>query len=77
MFTLLATSLLSLSSCALAWGTLGHETVALVAQQYVADETKTFCQDVLGNKSATYLADVATWADTYRRQKGNCQSLRI
>lgn len=70
MLTLLATSLLSLSSGALAWGNLGHETVALIAQNYVADDTKSFCEDVLGNKSDTYLADVATWADTYRREKG-------
>jgi hypothetical protein len=70
MLALLATSLLSLSSGALAWGALGHEAVAYVAQNYVTDETKSFCQGVLGNKSDSYLADVSTWADSYRRQKG-------
>lgn len=70
MFALLATTVLSFSSGAFAWGALGHETVAYIAQNFVTEETKTFCQETLGNKSDSYLADIATWADSYRREKG-------
>lgn len=70
MLTVVATSLFAFSSGALAWGALGHETVALIAQNYVSAKTKTFCQGILSDKNTTYLADVATWADTARYQKG-------
>jgi hypothetical protein len=49
-----------------AWGALGHETIALVAQNYVSDDTKKFCQALLGDTSDTYLGSVASWADSYR-----------
>jgi hypothetical protein len=57
---------LSLASSAVAWGDLGHETVALIAQQFISSDTVTFCQNILGDTSDTYLANVATWADSYR-----------
>ncbi|OCL12051.1 nuclease S1 [Glonium stellatum] len=49
-----------------AWGTLGHDTVAYIAQNFISSTTKTFCQNILGDTSKSYLANVATWADTYR-----------
>ncbi|KAL1304451.1 hypothetical protein AAFC00_003447 [Neodothiora populina] len=49
-----------------AWGTLGHETVAYIAQDRVAAHTKTWAQGILSNTSTSYLAGIATWADTYR-----------
>ena len=53
---------------ALAWGPLGHETVALVATEFVLPETRAFFQEVLGdNSSSDYLAAVATWADDWKR----------
>jgi len=58
--------LFSLASCVVAWGNLGHETVALIAQQYISSATVTFCQNILGDTSDTYLANVATWADSFR-----------
>ncbi|EFQ32002.1 S1/P1 Nuclease [Colletotrichum graminicola] len=51
---------------ALAWGALGHATVAYVATNFVAPETKTYMQQLLGDTSDNYLASVASWADTYR-----------
>jgi S1/P1 Nuclease len=62
----LLTSALALSPVAHAWGTLGHDTVALIAQHYVTSATKSWAQKLLGSTSSTYLADVATWADSYR-----------
>lgn len=49
-----------------AWGYVGHETVAYVATNFVADSTKTFFQDILGDTSDDYLASVAAWADEYK-----------
>jgi hypothetical protein len=66
--------LISLASTAAAWGTLGHETVALVAQNYISSDTAKFCQTILADTSATYLANVATWADSYRETKAGAFS---
>ncbi|EPE09384.1 s1 p1 nuclease [Ophiostoma piceae UAMH 11346] len=49
-----------------AWGALGHATVAYVAQNFVDAEVKTWAQGVLGDTSTSYLANIASWADTYR-----------
>jgi hypothetical protein len=57
---------LQLASTVSAWGELGHETIALIAQNFVSTTTVTFCQKILANTSSTYLADVASWADSYR-----------
>jgi len=64
----LTTSLLLLTSLpqTLGWGTLGHETVAYIATNFVAPETQTFFQSVLQNDTSSYLAGVATWADSFR-----------
>ncbi|EME85491.1 uncharacterized protein MYCFIDRAFT_150584 [Pseudocercospora fijiensis CIRAD86] len=49
-----------------AWGSLGHETIAYIASHYVQSHTKTWAQGILGDTSRDYLANVATWADSYR-----------
>lgn len=49
-----------------AWGTLGHDTVAFIAQSFVKDATETWAQGILNDTSDAYLANVATWADSYR-----------
>jgi hypothetical protein len=69
--TLTAPALLILSSVhhALGWGTLGHETVAFVAQNFVASDTKAFFSSILKDHSTEYLAKVATWADSFRYTK--------
>lgn len=51
---------------AMAWGAMGHETVAYIASNYVSAATKSYFQDLLGDTSADYLASVASWADSYR-----------
>ncbi|KAI6777838.1 Nuclease S1 [Emericellopsis cladophorae] len=52
----------------LAWGPLGHETVALVATEFVLPETRAFFREILGDNSSTdYLAAVASWADDWKR----------
>jgi hypothetical protein len=65
---ILTTPALLLSSAAhtLAWGTLGHETVAFIAQNFVAADTKVFFSSILNDYGTEYLAKVATWADSFR-----------
>jgi hypothetical protein len=66
-FTLTAPALLLLSAHhAAAWGTLGHETVAFIAQNFVRDDAKVFFSSILNDSSTEYLAKVATWADSFR-----------
>ncbi|KAK2039222.1 S1/P1 nuclease [Colletotrichum somersetense] len=54
---------------ALAWGSMGHATIAYVATNFVAPETKTYMQQLLGDTTDDYLASVASWADSYRYTK--------
>ncbi|KAJ7603511.1 putative nuclease PA3 [Mycena polygramma] len=49
-----------------AWGALGHATVAYVAQSFVSADVADWAQGVLGDTSTSYLANIASWADTYR-----------
>lgn len=49
-----------------AWGVLGHQTVALVAQNYLLSKTVTEVQSILDDTSASYMGNVATWADEFR-----------
>jgi hypothetical protein len=49
-----------------AWGGLGHQTVAFVATNFVNTKTSTFFQKILNDTTPHYLANVATWADSYR-----------
>jgi hypothetical protein len=49
-----------------AWGTLGHETVALIAQNFLSSAAVKYSQGILHDTSNVYLANVSTWADSYR-----------
>lgn len=49
-----------------AWGTLGHATVAYIAQNFVTSEVQTWAQGILSDTSTSYLANIASWADDYR-----------
>ncbi|CAI7646934.1 unnamed protein product [Penicillium glandicola] len=49
-----------------AWGVLGHATVAYVAQHYLCDEAASWAQELLNDTSDSYLANIASWADSYR-----------
>jgi hypothetical protein len=65
-FTLTVPALLISAHSAAAWGTLGHETVAFIAQNFVCDDAKVFFSSILNDSSTQYLAKVATWADSFR-----------
>ncbi|KAJ5836271.1 S1/P1 nuclease [Penicillium robsamsonii] len=50
-----------------AWGALGHATVAYVAQHYMSPEAAKWAKTVLNDTSDSYLANIASWADSYRK----------
>lgn len=62
-YTPIVLSLL-LSSGAQAWGTLGHATIAAVADHYLTPGAKTWVSGILG--SGVSMPSVASWADTFR-----------
>ena len=55
------------ASGAQAWGTVGHATVATIANNYLTDQTKSWVSGILG--SGVTMASVASWADTFRYTK--------
>lgn len=59
-------ALLSLAPSVYGWGAMGHQTVGYVAQHYLSSATVTWAQGILGDTSDSYLANAATWADSYR-----------
>ncbi|OTB02901.1 hypothetical protein M426DRAFT_190581 [Hypoxylon sp. CI-4A] len=65
-----STCVLACGTCwlpgAVAWGSLGHITVAYIASNFVKEDTATYFQDILRNDTEHYLAGVATWADSIR-----------
>lgn len=52
---------MAVAPSAYAWGSLGHTTVAYIAQNLVSQDTKKFAQRILNDTSASYLANIATW----------------
>jgi hypothetical protein len=61
--------LLAAAPLASAWGSLGHTAIAYMAQGLVSSKTAQFAQELLNDTSSAYLANVATWADSYRYTK--------
>ena len=47
-----------------AWGTVGHATVAAVAENYLTQAGQDFVSNVLGN--GVSMESIASWADSYR-----------
>ncbi|KXX74359.1 Nuclease S1 [Madurella mycetomatis] len=54
---------------AVAWGGLGHITVAYLASNFVSNDTTFYFQQLFRNNTEDYLAGVATWADSLRYTK--------
>ena len=65
MYSLLLLSLAGLQGTH-AWGSLGHETIGFIAQNFVNNHTQAWAQSILSDTSSAYLANVSTWADTYK-----------
>jgi len=54
---------------ALTFGGFGHITVAYLASSLISPPTTTYLQTLLHNTTTSYLAGVATWADSIRYTK--------
>ena len=63
-FTSAAVALLACAPGAIAWGTSGHATVALIADNYLTPAAKTYVSQILG--SGVTMASVASEPDSYR-----------
>jgi len=68
------------------WGCKGHQTVALIAEQYLSPEAKQMVETLLngnpiesklkrycGNATPDAMADASTWADDVRGERKNGQ----
>jgi hypothetical protein len=55
-----------LVSPGLAWGDLGHRTVAYLAQKYLQPSTIDYLNAILVNDKGYDFSDAATWADAIR-----------
>ncbi|KAM0720907.1 hypothetical protein Q7P37_003192 [Cladosporium fusiforme] len=64
-YTLLA--LAGGSKTAYAWGALGHQTIGYIASNLVGNDTRAWAQAILNDTSDGYIANIASWADQYRR----------
>jgi hypothetical protein len=48
------------------WGALGHQTIALLAQQFLLPETTSAVQEILNNTTPVYMGSISLWADQFR-----------
>jgi hypothetical protein len=62
-----ATFLICTPSFGLAWGELGHRTVAEIAARYLTEQTAAEVQDLLGG-GPNAMAEVSAWADEIRNE---------
>ncbi|HEV2562268.1 MAG TPA: S1/P1 nuclease [Rhizomicrobium sp.] len=56
-------------SAAWAWGSEGHEIVALIAASELSPAAKFQVEQLLGGNAANAMADASTWADRVRRDR--------
>src|SRR3569623_1999087 len=50
-----------------AWGGDGHQLVALIAEDHLSPQAKAAIHDLLGKDVNISDAEIASWADEYRR----------
>lgn len=60
---------LPLTAEVIAWGDLGHRTVALLAQKYLTSDTQQLLGSILQKDQGCDFSDAATWADTIKRKR--------
>lgn len=67
-FTLALVGLLSIAQQARCWGSLGHRTVAYLAEKYLTTEGSEYLSTLL--QQGEDISDAALWADEIKRQRG-------
>ena len=68
VWTILTLFLFFLPDRALAWGWIGHEVVAKMAEERLTSKVRAAVEDILGR--GIQLADAATWADNQQEVSG-------
>jgi hypothetical protein len=58
-------TVVALSLCLMSWGSIGHRTVGLIAENHLTPKAKEAIKGLIGKES---LADIANWADEIRSQ---------
>jgi len=51
------------------WGSLGHRTVAYLAEKYLTADAHRFVNDLLKNDQGWDISDASLWADSIRRKR--------
>ena len=67
-FTLALVGVLSIAQQARCWGSLGHRTVAYLAEKYLTVEGSEYLSTLL--QQGEDISDAALWADDIKRQRG-------
>lgn len=55
---------------AAAWGSVGHQTVAYLAFNFLSSDTTQYLENILTDE----IGDAATWADTIRHSRPHTSS---
>ena len=63
ILSVLSAASLTFAQNAFAWGNVGHETVAEIAERFISEDTKNFVQKILGPEP---LSVAATFPDQVR-----------
>ncbi len=64
----IATTILISPHLAHAWGRDGHEVIAIIAEHHLTPAARAKVLELLHADGATNLAEIASWADDYRKQ---------
>src|SRR4051812_20261854 len=65
----LSACLFGVASPCFGWGGMGHQIVALIAEDHLSPAAKAGIRDLLGGDAQISDAEVASWADEVRRQR--------
>lgn len=74
---LLAFLLITISNVSMAWGTIGHKTIAYIAQDNLTEKAKKNILDLLALENRKNLVEIALWADKNRRPDLPYHTVRI
>lgn len=67
-FTLAFVGVLSIAQQATCWGSLGHRTIAYLAEKYLTPEGNEYLNTLL--ERGEDISDAALWADEIKHQRG-------
>lgn len=69
MLPIVFVSLLTFTQPAYCWGSLGHRTVAYLAEKYLTEDALTYVNTLLANDRGFDISDAALWADEIKQRR--------